>query len=48
MFDFSDFHRCKDTGDYTKCPDGEDFDLSIGGEEDLAKCRMEDWTLVPQ
>jgi len=35
--------RCRETGKHVECPNGEDVDWNLGGAEELAGCRIEDW-----
>ena len=38
-------YRCRDTGDYYQCSNGDYIDWSLGGSEDFQGCRMENFTI---
>jgi len=37
--------KCRDTGDYYQCSNGDYIDWSLGGSEDFQGCRMENFTI---
>ena len=39
----NDSSRCRETGKHVKCPNGDNVDWNLGGAEELAGCRIEDW-----
>ena len=37
------FFRCKSTGKWVQCPNGDPVDFNLGTWEQFAGCRVEDW-----
>ena len=35
--------RCRETGEYAKCPNGHVMDVNIGVADELRDCRVPDW-----